>query len=312
MNQEQNNDKNKENILSQEKINDWIMAGKIASKAVSYSKQIIKKGESFYDIAEKIESKIRELNASLGFPVNLSTDEFAAHMTPKINDGLVFNNQVVKVDIGTCYNGAIGDTAYTIDLSGKYKDLVNASKQALNNAIKILRPGITLGELGKTIQETIESYGYRPIRNLSGHGLGLYSVHEWPQIPNYNTNDKTELKENQIIAIEPFATTGTGMIKEHGNAEIFSQLSAKPVRSRIAREVFNEIKKYKNLPFARRHLTKKFSLLKLNLGIRELLHNNNLTEYPPLMEINKGIVSQHEHSFIVKDKPIILTKLDDE
>ncbi len=296
------------NKIEDSRLNDWIRAGKVAYEAVEYSKKIIKRGARFYDVAEMIEKKIRELGCEPGFPVNLSTNEFAAHMTPKINDDMVFEDQVVKVDIGTSCNGAIGDTAYTIDLSGKYNDLIKASVEALENAIKILRPGVKLGEIGRTIQETIESHGYVPVRNLSGHGLGLYSVHSPPGIPNFDNKDNTELKEGQIVAIEPFATDGHGLIKEHGSAEIFSMASNKAVRSRMARELLREIEKYNGLPFAKRHLAKRLSPMKISIGLRELLQNKNLEAYPPLVEVNKGIVSQHEHSFIIGEKLRVLTK----
>jgi len=184
-------------------MDNWLKAGQIAAEVREFSKQLIKPGAKLLDIANKIENKIRELGAVPGFPVNLSMNEIAAHYSPVFEDPTILEDQIIKVDIGVCYEGAIGDTAYTVDLSGKYNDLLKASRDALNNAIKILRIGTTLGEIGKTIQETIQSYGYSPIKNLSGHGLSDYDVHTSPSIPNYNTNDPTELRKGMTIAIEP-------------------------------------------------------------------------------------------------------------
>ena len=135
---------------------DWIEAGRIAKEAREFSKTLAKPGARILDIAEKVEAKIRELGAVPGFPVNISMDEIAAHYTPVPEDAIVLENQVVKIDIGTCYNGAIGDTAYTVDLSGRYSELVKAAREALDNAIKLLSPGTCLGEIGRTIQETIQ------------------------------------------------------------------------------------------------------------------------------------------------------------
>jgi len=286
---------------------DFIKAGEIAAKAREFSKTLVKPGAKILDIANKVEDKIRELGGIPGFPVNTSLNEVAAHYAPVPNDETILKDQVIKIDIGTCYNGAIGDTAYTVDLSGKYTDIVKASKEALLNVRKILAIGVNLGEIGKTIQETIESYGLTPIKNLSGHGLGDYSVHESPQIPNVDTNDKTELKKGQTIAIEPFATNGHGMIKESSRAMIFSQIASRPLRNAFSRKVQTEIGSYKGLPFTTRWLSSKFGEGRTRLALRDLLMINNIREYPPLPEVKEGIVSQAEHSFLIDDKVITTT-----
>jgi len=282
----------------------------IAAQVREYSKGLIRPEVKIIDIADEIEDKIKELGAIPAFPVNISLNEIAAHYAPIPDDQILLDDQVIKIDIGTCFNGAIGDTAYTIDLSGKYSNIVKASQEALNNVTKILQVGISLGEIGKTIQETIESFGLTPVRNLSGHGLSDYSVHNPPSIPNVNTNDPTTLKKGQTIAIEPFATDGTGMIKESSGPMIFSQVNKKPVRNIFSRQIFKEIQTYNNLPFTTRWLTKKFGEGKVNLGLRELIQTGNIKDYPPLTEVNKGIVSQAEHSFIIDDKVIITTDSD--
>mgnify|MGYP003971838673 CR=1 FL=1 len=289
-------------------MEDWIKSGKIASEVRKYSKSLIKPGNKIIDIGNKIEQKIIDLGAAPAFPVNISMNEIAAHYAPIPNDEIILDNQIIKIDIGTSYNGAIGDTAYTIDLSNKYSDLVKASKEALNNVIKILQIGITLGEIGKTIQDTIQSFGYSPVKNLSGHGLGLFSVHMPPSIPNYNTNDTTKLTKGQTIAIEPFATNGAGMIKESTSAMIFMQINKKPVRNQFSRLIFKQIQSYNNLPFTTRWLTEKFGIGRTTLGLRELIQVGNIKEYPPLPEVNNGMVSQAEHSFIIDDKVITTTK----
>lgn len=289
--------------------NDWIRAGSIASKTREYSKGLIKQSASVLDVADKIEAKIKELGAEIGFPVNISMNDVAAHSTALPDDETVFDNEVVKIDIGTSVNGAIGDTAYTIDLSGRYSDLVKASREALNNAEKILCIGVTLGEIGKTIQETIQSYGFSPVKNLSGHGLDKFEVHTNPSVPNYDTGDKTKLKKGMIIAIEPFATNGFGMIKESSNAMIFSQTAANPVRDFTARKVLGQISSYNNLPFTTRWFTSSnLTHARLKLALKSLLHAGNIRQYPPLVEVNKGIVSQAEHSYIIDEKIICTTK----
>lgn len=288
---------------------DWIKAGSIASEVREYSKTLIKPGAKLLDIANKIEDKIRELGAVPAFPVNLSSNEVAAHYTPAYNDETVLDKQVLKTDIGVCYNGAIGDTAYTIDLSGKYGKLVEASKAACEAAIKACRIGATLGEIGRAIEETIKGYGFNPIKNLSGHGLSEYNIHDEPSIPNYDNGSEAKLKKGDIIAIEPFATNGGGRIREGSYPEIYCEISDKPIRDINARKIFEEIRKFKDLPFSTRDLVKKFPPPKVLLALRRLRLNNNLESYAPLPEASGGIVSQHEESLLIDDEVVVLTKV---
>ena len=153
---------------------DFIKAGRISAEVLEYGKLLIKKGNSLLDATEKIEKKIFEFGGKPAFPVQISCDEIAAHFCPVQDDTTIFENQVVCLDLGVHVNGAIGDTAYSIDLSGKYSDLVSAAQKALEEALKIAAVGTELREIGKTIHDTIKSYGFNPVRNLSGHGLGVY------------------------------------------------------------------------------------------------------------------------------------------
>lgn len=296
------------NIMEPEQRENWVKAGKIAAEVREWSKQLIKPGEKLLDIADAIENKIREKGAVPGFPVNLSLNETAAHYTPILNDTLVLSDHIIKVDIGVSYNGAIGDTAYTVDLSGKRTKLVEASQQALANVIKILKVGVTLGEIGKVVEETILLYGFQPIRNLSGHGLALHTIHTAPTIPNYDTHDKTALQKGMVIAIEPFATDGEGRIKESGDVVIWEEMSHKPIRSMLAREIAQEIEVFEHLPFARRWLDEKFGVNKVSLALQQLRMNGNIQGHAPLVEVSKGMVSQAEHTFLIDDEVVCLTR----
>ena len=293
-------------------LGDWEKAGRIASEALNHGKSLIKEGALLRDVCDEIEGKIIDLGGDIAFPAQISLNETAAHYCPDIDDETVFKDQIVCLDVGAHVNGAIGDNALTVDLSGKYTDLVKASLDALNSAIKVLRPGITLGEIGKTIQEAIESYGYNPVRNLSGHGLGPYQIHTPPTIPNFDTKDNTELIEGQTIAIEPFATNGDGFIHEKGVATVFSMTGRKPVRSNMVRQVYAVVERFDELPFTSRWLKQEFSQGQVNFALKQFEQLEIMKKYPPLVEKTGGLVSQAEHSLIVRDKPVILTKKGDE
>ena len=288
---------------------DWIKAGSIAKQVRDYGEGLIEVGASLLETTDKIENKIKELGAKPAFPAQISLNEIAAHYCPDKDDKTIFKEgDVAKLDVGITVNGAIGDTATTIDL-GDNKELVLASREALNNALSLVKPGIKLGEIGKTVEDTITKRGFNPVRNLSGHGLGEYQIHTPPSIPNYDNHDSNALSNNQTIAIEPFATTGMGMIEQKGIATIFSFRNKKPVRLPLLREFINIIlREYNTLPFAKRWLYEFFPENKVNYALTQLVRQGILEEHPPLVEVSKGIVSQAEHSVIVANPLIITTK----
>jgi len=293
-----------------ENLEDWRKACKMSAQAREYGLKLIKKGSSLLEVSDKIEKKIFDLGGRPAFPVQLSCDHLAAHYCADPDDQTVFDNQLVCLDLGVHVNGAIGDNAGSVDLSGEHSDIVKASKKALEEASKILQVGIPINEIGRTIQETIQSFNLSPIKNLSGHGLDLYQIHTSPSIPNFDNNNTEKLKKGQVIAIEPFATNGAGMIYETERANIFALKHSKPVRSPFARQVLMHIKEeYNTLPFTTRWITKKFGEAKTNLALKELLNKGILDKFPPLAEKNKGLVSQAENTFLIEDKVEVLTRV---
>ncbi|MBW2986211.1 type II methionyl aminopeptidase [Candidatus Woesearchaeota archaeon] len=295
--------------LTPEDIEKWRKAGKIAAEALKYGGGLIKKGASLLEVSDQVEKKIIDLGGQMAFPAQISCNHIAAHYCADPDDKTIFEDQLACLDVGVHIDGAIGDNALTVDLSNKHKELVKASREALNNAIKIIQIGTPLGEIGKTIQETISSHGFSPIKNLSGHGLDYYNIHTKPTIPNFDTGDDTELEKGMVIAVEPFATDGAGMIYESDRANIFALINPKPVRSPFAREILKfVIENYQTLPFTTRWLSKQFGVGKTNFALRELLKSEIIKQFPPLPEKNKGLVSQAEHTLLIDDKVEILTK----
>jgi len=287
-------------------LEDWKKAGKIAGEVLAYGKTLVKKGVLLKDVADKIEAKIREKGAIPAFPVNISLNEIAAHYTPEPNDKSVFADDLVKIDVGVCYNGAIGDTAATVDLTGKYAEMIKAVEESLDNAIKIIKPGVQLKKIGAVIEETIKKYGFVPIQNLSGHGLDEYEIHTKFSIPNVENGDERVLQKGDYIAIEPFATTGEGKVVEGSRAEIFSLIEKKPVRNQTARDILKKMEPYKTLPVATRYFN--FPKFKIDLALREMDQVGAIKLYPILVERAKKPVAQAEHSVYVDDEPIVLTR----
>ena len=142
----------------------------------------------------------------------------------------------------------------------------------------------------------------------SGHGLGKYEQHTKPSIPNFDNRDNTKIEKGMVFAIEPFASTGAGIVQDSGTPTVFSLENKKPVRNAITRQVLKEIESYDNLPFTTRWLTNKFGV-KAKFALREMEQLGMLHSYAPLADKDKGLISQAEHTVLIDDdgKVIVLT-----
>lgn len=290
-------------MMDDETLEKYREAGTIAAKVISEGKKGIRVGASYLEVVELIEARVAEEGAGLAFPLNLSLNEDAAHDTASAGDARLFTRgDVAKLDLGVHIDGYIADTATTVNL-GTNTSLVEASYQALEHTIRKVRPGVTAGELGAAIQYEIEIRGFRPVANLTGHGLDQYIIHKPPTIPNIGTVGGTVLEEGMVFAIEPFASTGSGRVKEKTRKEIYQQISNKPVRIPSGRAVMECIRDRRGLPFARRWLPNK----KSDIALPGLVRTHNLHIYPVLADTAGSLVSQHEHTLVVTDTGCIVT-----
>lgn len=298
--------------MNDEQKRDAILAGSIAGRARDFGASLIQEGASVREILDRVEGFIKDQGAGIAFPAQISLNQVAAHACSDAKDETcIAQTDVVKLDCGAHVNGMIGDTAITVNLSGEYKELIEASKKALAAVTSLFTPGRPTGEIGRVIQETISDLGFSPVRNLSGHGLGQYDIHTFPSIPNIALPDSPILKEGMHVACEPFATSGKGLIHEGGEATVFTQVATGRVRSQFARQALTLLQEYKGLPFAARWVQNELGYGKAKLALGELQRAGIIQGHPPLKEVSGGMVSQREHSFIVGDKPIATTKLDD-
>ena len=283
--------------MDEEILEKYRKAGVILKEVRENAVPRVKKGAKLLDVANEIEAEIVSKGGLPAFPVNISVNSEAAHDTPGIDDERVFGDDIVKVDIGVHIDGYIADTAVTVDLSNN-PDLVKASRTALEEAIKLVKAGVNTQELGTVIEETIDGFGFKPIYNLTGHGLERFVQHSEPAIPNKRIGQGVELHAGQVIAIEPFATDGIGIVVEGSLMEIFGVTKVKPVRMPYEREVLKAIEGYHGLPFAARWLSNvKF----LDKALTSLMRQGIIHGYPVLVEHQQGMVSQAEHTMIVTE-----------
>ncbi len=284
-----------------------LQAGKISSEVKKYARSFIKKDMPLLEIAEKIENKIIELGGKMAFPTNLSINNIAAHYTPSYDDKSLAHG-LLKIDLGVHIDGWIADTAFSMDLedSEENKKLIQASKKALENAIKIAKENVSVGKIGQVVQETIESYGFSSVINLSGHQIEQYELHAGLTIPNIDNKQKDKL-EKGLYAIEPFATTRNGKVHDGKPSGIYVLINEKNIRSSIAREVLKFIsKEYKTIPFCSRWLVKKFGTKAL-FGLKQLEDNGNLHHFAQLVEKQGSKVAQTEQTILIDDKEVIVT-----
>ncbi len=289
--------------MKEEIFESYCEAGRVAAKVLRHGASMVRAGVALLDVAETVEDQILQSGLGIAFPINISLNADAAHDTPSPHDDRLFaEGDMVKLDLGVHCDGYIADTALTIDL-GSQPLLVEASQTARDNAIAQVKPGISIGELGAIVQHEIESRGYKPIANLTGHGLDRYTLHMGPNVPNIKMNGGAELEADMVIAIEPFASTGTGHVSDRSRIEIYKQIEKKPVRMPAARKLLKNIEDNNGLPFARRQL----ELKKPDLALRSLCREGILYGFPVLGDILGSYVSQFEHTLIVTEDGCIVT-----
>jgi methionyl aminopeptidase len=208
---------------------------------------------------------------------------------------------VVKIDFGTHVDGYIADTALTVSFRPEHEKLIEASEKALEVAIGMVKPGAESRLIGEKIEETIKGYGFRPIKDLSGHLVDQYIIHSSKIIPNILTPHGTKIEKGEVYALETFATTGSGSVTEAPYAYIYGLLPLRiPLRFKGARQVLGLVQKeFKTLPFAERWLAKKVSKAGLKLAIKELTEKGLFRAYNVLSDKKGSLVSQAEHTLIV-------------
>ena len=283
--------------LDDEKYEKHREAGRILAEVRDEAAEMVEVGTSHLEVAEWAEDRIRELGGEPAFPVNISIDEEAAHATPSADDDSVFGEEMVNLDIGVHVDGWLADTAVTVDLSG-HADLAEASEQALEAALDVVEAGVQTGEIGAEVEDVSEGYGYNPVVNLTGHGLGHWEQHTSPNIPNRAVSQGTTLEAGDVVAIEPFATDGGGKVSEGSEEEIYALEREASVRNRQAREALEQIvEEFKTLPFATRWL----ETSRAEMALRRLEQQGVVHGYPVLKEDDGCLVSQKEHTVIVTE-----------
>lgn len=273
-------------------LDNWRRAGEIGAEARELGARLAVPGASRREIADAIEAFIRSRGAEPSFPANLSRNDEAAHYTPSPDDALTLSEgDVLKIDVGAHIDGAISDTATTVEVGGghRFDRLIRASREGLEAGIAQVRPGVSVDTIGRAVERAIHARGFKPVENLTGHTIERYLLHAGTSVPNVGGLSNTVLEEGQVVAIEPFATNGAGAIEngEFGNIVRF-RLDPGPRDPDVAR-LFG---RFRTLPFTARWLDER-ERVTLKAARR------NLQVYPVFVEQARGTVAQSEHTVLV-------------
>src|SRR2546427_11986620 len=193
-------------------------AGRIAAEARVKGVALCKEGASLLAIAEAIEAHMRSRGTPPAFPTCLSIGHIAAHYSPTHNDKLALKRgDVVKLDLGAQVDGYIADTAVTVEVGSRnWTDLIKASEVALETAIEVCRPKTPTRLIGSAIERAIESYGFKPISNLTGHTIERYHLHAGKSIPNVGGLGSDVV---EAAGTSPIAPCSTKRRRQAGGAE---------------------------------------------------------------------------------------------
>ena len=204
-------------LKNKSEIEKLYSAGQIVKETLLLIEEYIKPGISTIELDRIAEKFIRSKNAIpgfkglYGFPGTLciSIDDEVVHGIP--NNRKLEKGQIVSIDVGSIYEDFYGDHAKTFiveDTSEDKKKLLDVTKECLMIGIEQVKIGNRIGDIGFSIQQYAESYGYGVVRDLVGHGIGK-KLHEEPQVPNFGKRDTGPLIENGLcLAIEPMINMG--------------------------------------------------------------------------------------------------------
>ena len=193
------------------------IAGAIAAGALNEIEKIIKPGVSTDKIDKICYDYINDHKAYSaplyyrGFPKSCCTsaNHVVCHGIP--SDKVLKDGDIVNVDVTALKDGWHGDTSRTFkigEVSVKAEKLVNTTYEAMMKAIKIIKAGVHLGDIGHVIQSHVESQGFSVVQDFCGHGIGK-SFHQEPNVLHYGKKGTGEkIKSGMIFTIEPMINLG--------------------------------------------------------------------------------------------------------
>jgi len=218
-------------IKTKEEIDIMREGGHMLAEIMKELMSQVKPGVSTGDLDRSAEEKIRKAGAK---PAFLNYQGFSRTLCASLNEEVVHGiptakkilkeGDILTLDLGLIHEGYYLDMARTVlvgEVDEEVVRLVRVCKKALRLGVKKMRPGITIGDIGNTIQRFVEDQGFGIVRELCGHGIGK-ELHEDPQVPNYGKrHEGVKLEEGMVICIEPMLTMGDWNVKRLKDGHTF-------------------------------------------------------------------------------------------
>lgn len=196
-------------------------AGYMVSKTHKYLKDFVKPGITTRELDRLAEEYIRKMG---GVPTCKGYEGYPATLCTSVNDEVVHgipnnyklkNGDIITIDMVIEYKGYQGDAAWTYavgDISDDKKYLMEHTKKALYEGVKMVKPGNRIGDISNAVEMYAKAHKLGVVKELCGHGIGT-EMHEDPDVPNYGkAGTGPRLKEGMVICIEPMLNLGTADI----------------------------------------------------------------------------------------------------
>ncbi len=145
-----------------------------------------------------------------GYPaaVCASVNDRIVHGIP--NDDPLKQGDIIGLDVGVCYKGFYGDSAWSFSvgaISRELKSLLDVTRESLYRGIEKVVVGNRISDISHSIQQHVESHGFTVVREFVGHGIGK-ALHEEPQVPNFGQPGRgPKLQAGMVLAIEPMVNS---------------------------------------------------------------------------------------------------------
>jgi methionyl aminopeptidase len=206
-------------LKSSQEIEKMRRAGIATREVLELLRGLVKPGVTTMDLEKAAADRIAAMGVKAafkgygGYPCVLcaSVNSEVVHGIPSAKRVLK-EGDIVSLDFGVFVDGYCGDSAITVAVGEKIDPdtarLLKVTEASLHAAIKVVKPGATLGDVGAAVQGVVEAEGFSVVRDFVGHGIGVH-MHEDPQVPNFGQAGKgMKLRAGMVIAIEPMVNAG--------------------------------------------------------------------------------------------------------
>lgn len=219
-------------IKTTQEINIMREGGKILSGVMKQIAKNVSPGTNTADLEDLACRLIEEAGGRpsfKGYKISPEEEPFPTALCASVNEEVVHapakpgrvlqEGDIFSVDMGMEYPFSEGFSGMYTDMARTFavgkidknkQKLMEITKKSLDLAIKQVKPGNTINDIGRAIEDFVEAKGFSVVRDLVGHGVGR-AVHEDPQIPHYYAGKHFDvaLREGMTIAIEPMVNAGS-------------------------------------------------------------------------------------------------------